>query len=57
MRTLRRFRQAPAARKQQPIQRAVHAFRERDIGTFSEFYGDVLTYDEFLRGMELGLPE
>ncbi|MEX2217219.1 MAG: hypothetical protein WD749_00540 [Phycisphaerales bacterium] len=46
----------PWAQRVQQRRNAVHAFRERDLGTFAEFYGDVVTYDEFLQNMELGLP-
>lgn len=35
---------------------AVHAFSDRDIGTFAEFHADLLTYAEFVEDMESGLP-
>jgi len=34
----------------------IHAYRDRDLGTFEEFFEDVRTYLEFLAGMAGRLP-
>ncbi|MBS0198740.1 MAG: hypothetical protein JSR77_18485 [Planctomycetes bacterium] len=35
---------------------AVHAYRDRDIGSFAEFHSDLITYAEFIVEMKLRLP-
>ncbi len=42
--------------KIQQRRNAVHAYQDRDIGTFDEFFFDVRRYLEFLRHLNNSLP-
>jgi hypothetical protein len=44
------------AKRVQTRRNAVHAYRNRDIGSFAEFFEDLLLYADFLRDMKDQLP-
>lgn len=46
----------PWVKRVQARRNAIHAYRTRDIGTFEEFEGDVRTYLEFLKSLDLRVP-